>query len=199
MKNNGSYCGSLGTKVLLTLKILYNTPKILFRCITLLIKRKRLKLHYFKTDAQYCIHGTLNQLMWKVENSVFIILDNSSKLSFGSNEQIFKVDHGKTQFNLTCYGVGNKIRVATSIQVVQLGVNDFNGVALRRDNRITGYNKIDFATCKINVTQNPFNPKPENIQLKGINLELNQQLYQLGKMNSNQKIKEFKRTLTNQS
>lgn len=207
MKNNDSYLDSLYFKVLLSLKILFYSPKILFRFIALLIKRKCHKLHFFKADACYCVHNTLNQLTWEAENAAFIILENSSKLFFGSNEHIFKVDHRKTKFNITCYGVGNKIKATTSIRVVQLGVNNYNEVTLRKQNHITGFNKVDFVPYRIKVKPNHFKPRHKNVQFKGRNrelnsmehAELNQKLGQLFKVNSERKIIEIRRKITNQS
>ncbi|WP_422350016.1 hypothetical protein [Flagellimonas sp.] len=207
MKSNDGYLDSLYIKGLLSLKILLYSPKILLRFIVLLIKRKRLKLHFFKADARYSVHGTLNQLSWTVENAIFITLKNSSKLFFESNELVFRVDHERTKFNITCYGVGNKIRATTSIRVVRMKVNDFNEVTLRKQNQIKEYNEIDLVPCRIKVRYNPFKPiltkvqfKIRNRELKSMeHTELNQQLCQLYKMNSEQKITELGKTITNQS
>jgi len=207
MKRIDGYLDSLYIKVLLSLKILLYSPKILLRFIVLLIKRKRLKFYFFKVDAHYCVNGTLNQLKWKVENAAFIILENSSKLFFGANEHIFKVDKQRTKFNITCYGAGNKVIATISIKVVQMEVNDFNEVTLRKQNQIMEYNEIDLVPCRIKVRYNPFKPKLKKVQFKIRNRELksmenrglNKQLGQLYKMNSEQKIIELRKKITNQS
>ena len=130
MKTDASSFGLIKKKILVCLWVIFYLPKILFRAIILLIRGKRIELHFFKADSMYCVDGTLNRLSWNVENAIIIIPENSSKLYFGSNEYVFKVDHRKTRFNLTCYGVGNKIRASTSIKVIQMGVKNFGETSL---------------------------------------------------------------------
>ncbi len=207
MKNNDSYLGRSYIKIVLFLKIILYSYKILFRFVVLLIKRKRLNLYFFKADTHYCVHGTFNQLTWKVDNASFIILENSSKLYFGSGEHIFKVDHGKTEFNIICYGVGNKIRAATTIKVAQFRVNEFGIVPRRRQNKIMDFDELDFAQFRTQTQLNLFKPMIKKVRIKtGIqelesleHAELKQKLGELYKVNSKEDIPDIKRTITNQS
>ncbi|WP_394973739.1 hypothetical protein [uncultured Croceitalea sp.] len=166
MKTNVGSFGTLQTKILLFLRVLFFLPKILFRAIILLIKRKRIQLHFFKPDSVFCIDGTLNQLSWKVENAILIIPENSSKLYFKSNEQVFQVDHRRTRFNLTCYGVGDRIRASTSIKVVQMGIKNLNETSLKNLPLELKNNSFRIAEENLDPARTLLKSNPVRLQLK---------------------------------
>ncbi|GMN06290.1 hypothetical protein MTsPCn5_16790 [Croceitalea sp. MTPC5] len=166
MKTDVGSFGTLQTKILLFLRVLIFLPKILFRAIILLTKGKRLELHFFKPDSIYCVDGTLNQLSWNVENAIIIIPENSSKPYFGPNEQVFKVDHRKKQFSLTCYGVGNKIKTTTSIKVIQLGVKNFGETSLKNPPLKLKNNSFRIAEENLDPAKTLLKSNPVRLQLK---------------------------------
>lgn len=166
MKNNEGHLSLLYIKIVLCLKILVYSPKILFRFITLLIKGKRLKLHFFKPDSIYCVDGTLNQLSWKVENTIITIPENSSKLYFKSNEQVFRVDHRKTRFSFSFYGVGAKTMASTSIKVVQMGVKNLNETSLKNPPLEPKNNSFQIAVENSNPVKTLLRSNLVRLQLK---------------------------------
>mgnify|MGYP001791354513 FL=1 len=166
MKTDVGSFGTLQTKILLFLRVLFFLPKILFRAIILLIKRKRIQLHFFKPDSVFCVDGTLNRLSWKVENAIIIIPENSSKLYFKSNEQVFQVDHRKTRFSFTFYGVGAKTRASTSIKVVQMGVKNLNETSLKNPPLELKKNSFQIAEENLDPAKTLLRSNPVRLQLK---------------------------------
>ena len=108
----------------------------------------------------------MNQLSWKVENAIIIIPENSFKLYFKSNEQVFRVDHRKTQFSLTCYGVGYKIRASASIKVVQMGVRNLNETSLKNPPFELKNNSFRIAEENLNPTKTLLSSDSARLQLK---------------------------------
>lgn len=166
MKTDVDSFGTLQTKILIFLRVIFYLPKILFRAIILLTKRKRLKLHFFKPDSMFCVDGTLNRLSWKVENAIIIIPENSSKLYFKSNEQVFQVDHRKTRFSFTFYGVGAKTRASTSIKVVQMGVKNLNETSLKNPPLELKNNSFQIAEENLDPAKTLSKSNPVRILLK---------------------------------
>ncbi len=148
-------------------------PKIVFRYFSFVINGKRVHLRSFKVNSNYCIQGTLNQLTWVVENAVFITLSNSSKIFFGTDEQIFRTRENQNTFKIICYGIRKKERAIVSIKVVKITIADFEQVSIKNKNknmvvRLSGIDselhlihnkipKISSIVCQINDTK--LNPK----------------------------------------
>jgi len=102
--------------------------KIICRYIFFFLQKRELKLNSFTCSANFCIDGTLNQLQWDVENALYITIDSSSRIYFGSGEYIFKVSKEKTQFELKCYGFGKRIKANVHLKIIQLVPNDFHRI-----------------------------------------------------------------------
>ncbi|WP_350289823.1 hypothetical protein [uncultured Croceitalea sp.] len=116
-------------RALFLLNFIKHFPKIILRFLGLLFLSKKLVYKDFRPNVSYCIEGTLNQLLWNIENSIFITLNNSSKLFFDSGQLLFHVSKSQTEFQLTAYGIGKKRQFNTQIKVIcieKLGFENIN-------------------------------------------------------------------------
>ncbi|MFS4445389.1 hypothetical protein [Maribacter sp. 2307UL18-2] len=129
-------------KLLFVWNFLKSIPTITSRFLRLLIRRKRIRCNSFKSGSSYCIEGTLNQLIWEVENALFITVSNSSKIFFDSYELLFQANSTQTQFELCAYGIGYKEKLRTQIKVVVLEKIDLTNVVLNSNNIAVEFNKI---------------------------------------------------------
>ncbi|PCJ28332.1 MAG: hypothetical protein COA97_01485 [Flavobacteriales bacterium] len=83
-------------KLSFILNFLYATPKVIARLIWFTIKKKEFLFSEFRPTNIVCIDGTLNQLVWYLENPIFLSISNSSKIYFNSEEFVFKVSKLET-------------------------------------------------------------------------------------------------------
>lgn len=151
---------SVSRKLILSFHILFHTPKILYRYILFFLKKRELKLHSFTCTANYCIDGTLNQLQWNVENALFIMLDNSSKIYFNPGNHIFKVSRDKNRYELNCYGVGKRINANTQLKIIELEPNDFNGIFPKDRQVALKKNLFQMDIKSLKLGENMLGPKP---------------------------------------
>lgn len=100
--------------------IIINSPWILYRLLKYSLLRKNVLLHEFRVSSIYCIEGTLNQLIWITENSLFCTLSNSSKIYLNSNDVLFKVKKDNISFSIKSYGYNKILKSKKSIQVIGL-------------------------------------------------------------------------------
>lgn len=138
MKNSNFYRHNL----LFILNFIKSFPKITLRFLSFLFQRKKMTCKIFGPDSSYCIEGTLNQLIWEVENTVFITLSNSSKIFFDSGELLFHVNAAQTQFQLCTYGVGRKQRFEINLKVVLLEKKDLTNVITKSKSVVVDLNRI---------------------------------------------------------
>ena len=117
--------------LIITLQLIKYSPTILFRYFKYLILKRQLIINDFRPNNTYCIEGTLNQLIWNVENTLFSIIENSSKVYLNSGDFIFKIDKEKTHFSLKSYGYNKTIVSSTNIKVVVLKQKSFESNALK--------------------------------------------------------------------
>jgi len=103
-----------------TVNLILSSPRILLRWFLFVFKSKRVIFHEFRAINVFCINGTLNQLVWNVEGSVFVTISNSNKIYFKNNELIFLVNNSLTEFTITLYGINGKQSHKTGIKVVTL-------------------------------------------------------------------------------
>lgn len=107
-------------KLIISFQIIKYSPLILFRYFKFSLIKKSLDIKEFRPISSYCIEGALNQLIWNVDNSLFVVLENTSKVYLGSNELIFKVIKDQTRFTLKSYGYNKIIQTIVNIQVIAL-------------------------------------------------------------------------------
>ncbi len=100
----------------------------MLRFLGLFFLGKKLVYKNFRPNASYCIDGTLNQLLWNIENSIFIALSNSPKLFFDSGQLLFHVSKSQTNFQLTAYGIGKKHQFHTQIKVICIEKQGFENI-----------------------------------------------------------------------
>ncbi|WP_127139398.1 hypothetical protein [Flagellimonas oceanensis] len=155
---------SVSRKLILSLHILFHTPKILYRYILFFLKKRELKLHSFTCTANYCIDGTLNQLQWDVENALFLILDNSSRIYFRSGDNIFKVSKEKSWFELKCYGLDKTINAHVHLKIVTLKASDFGGVSPKNQEVELRNSSFPIVVKKVKLGTNALQPKPICLQ-----------------------------------
>ena len=103
-------------------------PKIIFRFLRLLIFKQKVVYKDVKLDNLICIEGTLNQLIWKVENSVFITISNSTRIFFDSGQLIFHVDSNITDYEIKFYGFDKVKKIKVSIKVITLEKKEINAL-----------------------------------------------------------------------
>ena len=107
-------------KLSITLQLLKYSPILVLRYFKFVILKRQLVVNSFKATNNYCINGALNQLIWDVENSLFTIVEGTSKVHLNTQDFIFKVDENQTHFSLKVYGFNRKVIEKTSIKVVAL-------------------------------------------------------------------------------
>lgn len=122
-------------RITFILRFVFYTPKIIFRYINFTIRGKKVRIKSFKANSNYCIKGSLNQLTWIVENAVFITLENSSKVFFETDEEIFKVHENQKTFKIICYGVIRKESAITSIKIVDIIMADLEQISIKSKNQ----------------------------------------------------------------
>ena len=125
---------TLTRKRQLLFKLSINSLKISFKFLKLLFNSKKIHCNSFKPDSEYCIEGTINQLRWHVQNSIFITISNSSQIFFDSGQLLFQVKKGQSEFHLTAYGIGEKTKLFTQIKVVAISKSDFSNVETQSKN-----------------------------------------------------------------
>lgn len=165
--------------LLISIQIIRYSPIIIFRYFKYLIQKKQLVINEFRANNNYCIEDTLNQLIWEVENNIFSILENSSKIYLSSGDFIFKITKKKTEFSLKSYGYNRTIKSNTNIQVIKLKQKSFDDKILK--NKISvlkKYNPRFILPHNINNGLQKVSPfssikfKPISISNKLNNLEL---------------------------
>ncbi len=107
-------------RILIILNLVWLSPLILFKYFKFLLFQRKISVLEFKPTNIYCIDCTLNQLIWNVENSLFNVLSNSSKIYLDSGELIFKAMKGDTSFSIISYGYNKVLKSKTFIQIVAL-------------------------------------------------------------------------------
>lgn len=192
-------------RYLFTLNILKATPKITLRFLNFLFQRKKMTCKNFRPNNPYCIEGTLNQLIWEVENTVFITLSNSSKILFDSGELLFHVNSAQTQFQLCAYGIGRKQRLKTNLKVVVLEKNDLTNVNTKSKSVVVDIDRIvrnpNIDLQHINNQsisfQNYLKPKsPEEIKIKFTHTQfLNQYIAELFNTHSIEEVQKLKQLI----
>lgn len=110
----------------ISLQLIKYSPIIIYRYFKYLILKKRLLIQEFRPNNNYCIEDSLNQLIWNVENNLFSILENNSKVYLSSGDFIFKISKENTQFILKSYGYNKTIKSYTKIQVIALQQKSFD-------------------------------------------------------------------------
>lgn len=121
----------MNKNLFISLQILKYTPFIVFRYFKYLILKKPLHISEFRPNSYFCIDGALNQLIWNVDNCLFVILENTSKVYLGSSDLIFKVAKENIQFSLKSYGYNKRIQTNTSIKVITLKQKSINSEILK--------------------------------------------------------------------
>ncbi|WP_157957243.1 hypothetical protein [Winogradskyella tangerina] len=144
-------------RILIFIGLLRYSPIIIFRYFKFLLLGRKLISKEFRPNNLYCIHGSLNQLIWKVENCLFVLLDNSSKVYLGSGSTIFKIDCAESRFYLNCYGLNTRKTLVSEVNIIKLkqripSLDNLN------------INDLDFARSDERVA-NVINHK--NIQVRG--------------------------------
>jgi hypothetical protein len=102
------------------------SPKIAYRYYLLKKKKKNLIFNEFRPTNSVCINGSLNQLVWNLENFIFLTVSNSSKIYFNSNEYIFKCAENKTKFVLKVHTINGTKEFTTNIKVLSLTKKEFS-------------------------------------------------------------------------
>ncbi len=164
MKANGLNLKLDTQKLKRSFLIFLCSPKILYRYVLFSLKKRNLNLHSFSCSANYCINGTLNQLTWNVENAIFLALDNSSRIYFGSGEHIFKVSRDKTRFELKCYGLGKGINAYVQLKITELEPSDFNGVSAKNQQVELKKNSFQVAMKNLMLSEKVLESKPVFLQ-----------------------------------
>lgn len=113
-------------KILIILNLVWLSPLILYKYFKFLLFKRKISVLEFKPNNVYCVDCTLNQLIWNVENSLFNVLSNSSKIYLDSGELIFKVMKGDTSFSIISYGYNKVLKSKTFIQIVTLKQKTFD-------------------------------------------------------------------------
>ena len=101
-------------------------PKIAYRYYLSKKKKKNLVFNEFRPTNSVCINGSLNQLVWNLENFIFLTVSNSSKIYFNSNEHIFKCVDNKTNFVLKVHTINGTKEFTTNIKVLNLTKKEFS-------------------------------------------------------------------------
>ena len=101
-------------------------PKIAYRYYLSKKKKKNLVFNEFRPTNSVCINGSLNQLVWNLENFIFLTVSNSSKIYFNSNEYIFKCVENKTNFVLKVHTINGTKEFTTNIKVLNLTKKEFS-------------------------------------------------------------------------
>ena len=128
-------------RALFVLNFIKHLPKIIIRFLGLLFLSKKLVYKDFRPNTPYCIDGTLNQLLWNIENSIFITLSNSSKLFFDSGQLLFHVSKSQTNFQLTAYGIGEKHQFHAQIKVICIEKQDFENINTKTKSLLFNFKK----------------------------------------------------------
>lgn len=102
------------------------SPKIAYRYYLSKKKKKNLVFNEFRPTNSVCINGSLNQLVWNLENFIFLTVSNSSKIYFNSNEYIFKCVENKTNFVLKVHTINGSKEFTTNIKVLNLTKKEFS-------------------------------------------------------------------------
>lgn len=150
-------------------------------------------IHEFRPNNMYCIDESLNQLIWSVENCLFIILENSSRIYLNSGNFIFKVNASDTMFNICFYGVNTRESAKTRIKVVKLDKKTPSLKELKIaevDYKKSGSNLNSIVSHSKRKTLEryfPINRKKVGLKNKGLkktNLPLNQLEKQISEINN---------------
>lgn len=157
---------SVSRKLMLSLHILFQTPKILYRYILFFLKKRELKLNSFTCTANYCIDGTLNQLRWDVENALYVTLGNSPRIFFESGDIIFKVIKEKSSVELKCFGLGKTINAFIHLKIITLKSHDFSGVSPKERGMELRNGPLQITVKKVDLVANSMHIKPTCPQIK---------------------------------
>ena len=192
---------SFKRKFLLTFSFIRYLPKILFRYSKFFIQKKWLECTVFKASNSFCIENTLNQLIWEIRHSVFVILSNSSKIHFDTGEFIFKVKFNETAFYLDAYGFGSMKRFTTKINIIKLQQHNFDKLKSKSVSPHIQENSKNLKN-RLQVLKNQHlnflnSPSPKyfnntNIQLKKIEPK-NKQLFAIPFTNNMEEINQLKK------
>jgi hypothetical protein len=117
-------------KLVLILNFIKALPKIVFRLTWITIKKKEFLFSEFRPTNIICVDGTLNQLVWDLENPIFLSISNSSKIYFNSEEFVFKVSKLETEFVLKAYTLKGVKKYQNSIKVLCLNQKSFDDLLL---------------------------------------------------------------------
>jgi len=188
-------------------KIIFNSFKIAFRFLKLLFNRKKLSCTNFRPDSSYCIEGSLNQLLWDVENAVFVTLSNSSQIFFDSSQFLFNVKKEQSQFQLIAYGVGHSKKLSTKVKIISLEKFDFNHVVTQTKSIVVDYQKT-IKSSNISLKHVPnhsisFQKSLMPKEFKKIQIDINRIDFinncsaELLKTNSIQEVNNLKETIEN--
>lgn len=136
------------------------SPRILYRSILFVLKRRYLKLNSFNCSANYCIDGTLNQLRWDVENALFITLDNSSRIFFESGDIVFKVAKEKSCVELKCFGLDKTRNAFSHLKIIDLKSHDFSEVSPKEQGIELNGRPFQMSAKKVHLAANALQIKP---------------------------------------
>ena len=117
-------------KTLLIKNLLAVLPKIIGRTVLFTIKKKEFLFNEFRPTNIVCIDGTLNQLVWHLENPIFLSISNSPKIYFTSDEFVFNVSKIETEFILKAYTLKGVKKYKASTKVLCLSQKPFDGLSL---------------------------------------------------------------------
>ena len=194
MTNHSNRRSALLRKRKLAINLMINSLRIIFRFLKLLFNRKKLECISFQADVAFCIKGTINQLSWNVQNSIFITISNSSQIFFDSSQLLFQVKKEQTAFELTAYGIQRKTKLLTAIKIIALNKKDVSNIVPK--SKKTSINKIDVVlNKKIQNSTISFQNRKHPIPFKQIHLKLNKSIFPLNtltKISSVSSIEELK-------
>ncbi len=173
MTNKNIRKAALLRKRKLAINLMINSLRIIFRFLKLLFNGNKMECSSFQPDVEFCIEGTINQLRWNINNSIFITINNSSQLFFHSGQLLFKVKKDQTNFLLTSYGLKGKTELFTSIKVITLNKKDLSNIEPR--SKKTAIHKIDIDLNKkiLNKTIS-FQHREQPIPFKQIQIKTDQ-------------------------
>jgi hypothetical protein len=112
-------------KLTFIINYLTASPKIAYRYYLSKKNKKDFVFNEFRPTNSICINGSLNQLVWSLENFVYLTISNSSKIYFNSNEYIFKCEKNKTSFNLKVHTINGTKEFTTNIKILNLTKKEF--------------------------------------------------------------------------
>ncbi len=173
MTNKNYRKAALLRKRKLAINLMINSLRIVFRFLKLLFNRKKMECISFQADAAFCIEGTINQLSWNVQNSIFITISNSSQIFFNSSQLLFQVKKEQTDFQLTAYGIQRKTKLLTAIKIIALNKKNLSNIVPK--SKKTSINKIEvLLNKKIQNSTILFQHGEQPIPFKQVQIKTNQ-------------------------